>query len=112
MSEKPAELVRKLISKYIPTKPRKITLKLDWDRKASLIEVMGENIDEKIEYKETVDFTSFAKGVIEAYKQAYGELKVIPVSFREEIYENDKVSLNLYPTGNLGIFEIFIDYET
>jgi hypothetical protein len=39
-----------------------------------------------------------------------GELKETPVSFRETVYKNDKVELNLYPTGSAGIFDIFISY--
>jgi len=58
-----------------------------------------------------IDFTSFANGILDAYRQAYGELKVVPVSFREEIYKNDKVSLDFYPTGSAGIFDIFIEYK-
>jgi len=68
-------------------------------------------LDQTVEYHRSIDFTSFANGVIEAYRQAYGELKVVPISFREEIYKNDKVSLDLYPTGNSGIFDIFTDYK-
>ena len=51
----------------------------------------------------------FAQGVIDAYKDAYGELKV-PVSFREEIYENDWVSLLLHPTGSVGVLDIYVKY--
>jgi hypothetical protein len=50
--------------------------------------------------------------VIEAYEEAYGKLEVVPVSFREEIYENDKVALDVYPTGSLGIFDISIEYKS
>jgi len=39
------------------------------------------------------------------------ELKAVPVSFREENYENDKVCLDLYPTGGAGIFDIFVEYK-
>ncbi len=60
---------------------------------------------------QTIDFTSFAHGVIEAYREVYGELQVLPISFREEIYKNEKVSLDLYPTGSAGIFDIFVEYK-
>jgi hypothetical protein len=63
------------------------------------------------EYFHAIDFTSFAHGVIEAYKEAYDELEVVPISFREEIYKNDKVALDLYPTGSEGIFDILIEYK-
>ncbi|MEM2815845.1 MAG: hypothetical protein QXY34_01525 [Candidatus Bathyarchaeia archaeon] len=45
---------------------------------------------------------NIAHGVVEAYKEAYGKLEVVPISFREEVYENDKVTLDLYPTGSVG----------
>ena len=64
-----------------------------------------------IEHPQTIDFTSFAHGVLEAYKEAYGELEVVPISFREEIYKNDKVALDLYPTGSAGIFDIYVEYK-
>ena len=54
---------------------------------------------------------TFAHGIIEAYEEVYGKLRVISVSFREDIYENDKVSLDLYPTGGAGRFDIFVKYK-
>ena len=68
-------------------------------------------MDETVEYSHAIDFTSFANGVLEAYREVYGELKAVPISFREEIYENDKVRLDLYPTGSAGIFDIFVEYK-
>lgn len=111
MSEKLKEIVSELISKYIKEKPSRITLKLDWKDKRSITSIKGNSIDQTIEYPQAINFTSFAHGVIEAYKEAYGELEVIPVSFREEIYRNERVSLDLYPTGSAGIFDIFIKYK-
>jgi len=111
MNEKPKEIVSELISKYIKDEPSRITLKLDWKDKRSIINIKGNSIDHIVEYPQTIDFTSFAHGVIEAYKEAYGELEVLPISFREEIYRNNKVSLDLYPTGSAGIFDIFIEYK-
>ncbi len=111
MQEKPKDVVKKLLSKYIQAKPERITLKLDWDDRRSLISLRGNNLNQTFEYSETIDFTSFARGVIEAYKQVYGELEVVPVSFREEIYRNNKVSLDLYPTGSAGIFDIYVEYR-
>ena len=111
MDEKPKEIVSKLISKYIKDEPSRITLKLDWKDRRSIISIKGDNLDQTFEYLQTIDFTSFAHGVIDAYRKAYGELEVVPISFREEIYRNDKVSLDLYPTGSAGIFDIFIEYK-
>lgn len=105
----PQEVVRKLTSRYIPAKPRRISLKLNWNDKRSSINLKGGNLDQTAEYSHVIDFTSFANGVIEAYREAYGELKKIPVSFRETIYRGDKIALNLYPTGGAGIFDIFIN---
>lgn len=73
--------------------------------------ISKEIIDQTAEYSKTIDFTSFAHGVIEAYREAYGELKEIPVSFRETVYNNDKLSIDLYPTGSAEIFDIFIEYK-
>jgi hypothetical protein len=107
----PKEIVKELVSRYIPAKPKKISLKLNWDDKRSLINLKGDNLDQTAEYFDTIDFTSFAHGVIEAYRKTYGELEVVPISFREEIYKNDKVSLDLYPTGSEGVFDIFVHYN-
>jgi hypothetical protein len=107
----PTEIVKKLVSRYIPAKPRRISLKLYWNDKGSLINLKGDNLDQTAEYFQAIDFTSFADGVIEAYREAYGELKEIPISFRETVYKNDKLSIDLYPTGSAGIFDIFIDYK-
>jgi hypothetical protein len=107
----PREIVKELVSKYISAKPKRISLKLYWDKKHSLINLIGDNLNQKMEYSQTIDFTSFGRGVVEAYKEVYGELKEIPVSFRETVYRNEKVVLDLYPTGSAGIFDIFIDYK-
>jgi len=107
----PREIVKELVSRYIPAKPERISLKLQWGDKRSSISLRGDNLDQTVEYSEVIEFTSFGGGVVEAYREAYGELDVVPVSFREEIYRNDKVSLDLYPTGSAGIFDIFIEYK-
>ena len=110
--EEPKEIVRKLVSKYIQEKPSRITLKLGWGDEKSTINIKGDkNLNEAVEYSGAIDFTSFANGVIEAYRKAYGELEVVPISFREEIYKNDKVALDLYPAGSAGIFDIFVEYK-
>ena len=108
----PGEIVEELVSKYIPVKPTRISLKLYWNEKRTLISINGDNnLNQTIEHPQAIDFTSFARGVLEAYRNAYGELETVPVSFREEIYRNDKVELDLYPTGSAGIFEIFVRYR-
>jgi hypothetical protein len=107
----PKEIVKKLVSRYIPTKPKRISLKLDWSDKQSLINLKGNDLDETAEYLQVIDFTSFADGVVDAYREAYGELREIPVSFRETVYKNDRLKIDLYPTGSIGIFDIFIEYK-
>jgi len=107
----PKEVVKELISKYVQTKPARISLRVYWDDKRSTISINGNELNQNIEHPQTIDFTSFAYGVLEAYKEAYGELEIVPISFREEIYKNDKVSLDFYPTGSAGIFDIFIKYK-
>jgi len=106
----PRETVRDVVSKYVPRRPERITLRLFWDEDRSLITIKGDGLDETVECSGTVPFTPFAYGVVDAYRDAYGELKVVPVSFREEIYKNDRVSLLLYPTGSAGIFDIYVKY--
>ena len=106
----PRETVRGIVFKYISEKPARITLRLFWGEDRSIITIKGEGLDEKVECSGTVPFTPFAHGVIDAYRDAYGDLKVVPVSFREEIYENDRVSLLLYPTGSAGVFDIYVKY--
>ncbi|MGC9014519.1 MAG: hypothetical protein ACP5KW_09125 [Thermoproteota archaeon] len=108
---KAKEVVKELVSKYVKAKPDKISLKLDWDDDRSEISLYGKGLKERVEYAQTIDFTSFAHGAIEAYEEVYGELQVVPISFREEVYENDKVALDLYPTGSAGIFDIYIKYK-
>jgi len=105
------DVVKEFVSKYVKAKPTKISLELNWDDKRSVISIRGEHLKESVEYSQTIDFTSFAHGVIEAFKEAYGELKVVPISFREEVYENEKVALDLYPTGSIGVFDIYIKYK-
>jgi len=111
IEKKSKEIVKELVSRYIKSKPSRIALRLDWKNKKSSINIKADNLDETAEYSQPIDFTSFAHGVIEAYREAYGELKVVPVSFREEIYKNEKVSLDLYPTGSVGTFDIFVEYK-
>jgi len=105
------EIVKEFISRHIPAKPTRISLKLDWNGGRSQIMVKGDSL-EVVEYFEDLSFSSFARGVIESYEQAFGKLNVVPISFREEIYKNDKVALHLYPTGSEGIFDIFIKYNS
>ena len=103
------EMVRDLIARYIDAKPKRISLRLSDDR--SEIRISGDGLEERLEYPLIISFTSFVRGVIKAYEEVYGKLRVIPISLREEVYENDKVSLDLYPTGGSGIFEVFVSYK-
>ena len=109
--KEPKEIVRELVSRYIKAKPTRIRLKLNYSNDNSSISIKGKDLDETFDYHNDIDFTSFANGVLEAYEKVYGELKAVPISFREEIYENDKVRLDLYPTGSAGIFDIFVEYK-
>ena len=105
------EIVKELVSKYIKAKPTRIRLKLNYSDDNSSISIKGKDLDETVDYHNAIDFNSFANGVLEAYEEVYGELKAVPISFREEIYENDKVRLDLYPTGSAGTFDIFVEYK-
>jgi len=109
--EENKNFVKEFVSKFLKAKPNKISLELDWEKELAVISIYVNELKLVSQQPKTIDFTSFARGVIEAYEEAYGKLEVVPVSFREEIYRNEKVSLDLYPTGSLGIFEIFIKYN-
>jgi hypothetical protein len=105
------KVVKELVLKYVKDKPSRISLKLNWDDNRSVISIYGDSLKESVEYSQTIDFNSFAYAVVEAYEEVYGKLEVVPISFREEVYRNDKISLDLYPTGSAGIFDIFIKYN-
>jgi len=104
VAENPREMVRDIVSKYISEKPSRITLRLFWGEDRSIITVNGDWLNAP----GRCPSPPFAYGVVDTYREAYGEIKVIPVSFREEIYENDRVSLLLCPTGSAGIFGIYV----
>jgi len=72
------EIVKELVSKYIKAKPIRIRLKLNYSNDNSSISFRGNDLDETVEYHNAIDFNSFASGVLEAYREAYGELNVIP----------------------------------
>jgi len=107
---KPRAYVKELVLRHIPERPKRISLRLMYDpmpwEPVSAIKI-GEH---DYESERVVDFTSFGRGVVEAFSEAYGELREIPVSFRETIYKNEKVVVDLYPTGSAGIFDIYIQY--
>jgi len=101
------ELVKKIVLQYINLKPTRISLRLLWDKISSLI-----TIDEKtVEVEEIISFNSFADGVIDAFREVYGELELIPVDLRTDIYRNSKITIELCPTGSLGVFDIYIQYH-
>jgi len=101
------ELVKKIVMQYINLKPTRISLRLLWDKNSSLI-----TIDEKtVEVEEIISFSSFADGVIDAFREIYGELELIPVNLRTDIYRNSKITIELYPTGSLSRFDIYIQYH-
>ena len=75
-------VVRRLVSERIKARPKRITLHLNWEDKKSSIRLLGDGLDETVEYQDTIPFTPFTHGVIETYEEVYGKLKVIPVSFR------------------------------
>lgn len=108
---KPKDYVKELVLRHIEEKPRRISLKLAWEpmpwEPLSLIKIG----DHEYETERVVDFTSFGDGVVEAFMEAFGELRENPMSFRETIYRNGDVEIDLYPTGSAGIFDIFIRYR-
>jgi hypothetical protein len=109
--EENKEIVKNLVYMFARARPNKISLELDLEKELSVISIYINELKLVSIQPKRIDFTSFAMGVMEAYEKVYGKLEVVPVSFREEIYKNDKVSLDLYPTGSEGIFDIFINYN-
>jgi hypothetical protein len=105
------ELVKRIVLQHISERPRRISLRLLWDRGSSLITIESD-AEKTIEVQDIVSFTSFAEGVVDAFREVYGELEVVPISFREDLYCNDEVSLLLHPTGSLGVFDIFVEYRS
>jgi hypothetical protein len=103
----PRELVKRIVLQHISERPRRVSLRLLWDRGSSLITI--DTIE--VEVPETISFTSFAEGVVDAFRETFGELEIVPISFREDLYRNDKVSLLLHPTGSLGVFNIYVEYH-
>ena len=107
---RPRELVKEIVLRHIEERPRRISLKLHFDEERSTITIEGD-AKRVIEIPQAIDFTSFGYGVVDAYREACGELEVVPISFRDEIYRNDKVSLLLHPTGSAGVFDVFVEYR-
>jgi hypothetical protein len=105
------ELVKEIVLRYVEKKPRRITLTLKLNEERSVIIIESELGEEIIEIDRIIDFTNFAHGVIDAFEEVYGELKVIPISLREDVYENDRLTLTLYPTGSIGVFDIYVEYH-
>ena len=108
---KTEETVKQIVLKYISRRPRRITLKHDWENRRSTISIVGKDLNLEFEYEKVIGFTSFANGVLDTYREAYGRLENLPISFREDLYRNEKVSLNLYPTGGAGRFDIYVEYK-
>jgi len=77
----PREIIKDLISQYIRAKPEKISLELYWEGERSTININENNLNQTLEHPQTMDFTSFADGVHEAHREAYGDLEVVPISF-------------------------------
>jgi len=44
--------------------------------------------------------------VVEAYEEVFRKLRVLAGGFREGIHENEEVSLDVYPIGGTGGFEV------
>jgi len=102
--------VERIVREYIQMRPSRITLRLYWKEEKSDIEIRIKDKTITITLPGIIPFTTFGHGVVEVFEETYGKLNTIPVSFREEIRRNDKVSLDLYPTGSIGRFDIFITY--
>jgi hypothetical protein len=111
IKESPEDIVEHFVKDAIQKKPYKISLQLDWNNKKSVLEFDGLDYHSSTAYPLTIDFSSFARGLLNAYKKAYGQLYLASTSFREEVYKNDKVAIELYLTGSAGIFDVYIEYE-
>lgn len=110
------EDLKNLLASSIKHRPTKISLRIitgeSWDSSTAEVETakMGEE-PEKRAFERPISFAEFGKAVEEAFREAYGELKVVPISFREELLVNDHVMLRYVPTGSMGTFDIYIVYK-
>ena len=110
------ENLQELLEKAIKQKPTRISLRIksgeSWDTSTSEVKTtrFGEP-SVKTAFKRPISFAEFGKAVEEAFAKAYGELKVVPISFREELLVNDSVMLRYTPTGSMGFFDIYITYK-
>lgn len=105
------EDLKSLLEEAIKHKPTRISLRIvagkSWEDSTAIVDVAGQ----KNHFKKPISFTEFGKAVEEVFQKAYGELKVVPISFREELLVNDHVMLRYVPTGSMGIFDIYVVYK-
>ena len=104
MERKTEELVKDGIARCMSRKPKMISLKLTRDDLYE-IRIAGEGWEERVNHLFTISSTSFTLQVVDSYEEVYGKSMILARIFREEIYENEEASLNLYPSGGTGIFE-------
>lgn len=110
------ENLQELLEKAIKQKPTRISLRIKsgegLETSTSEVEIarLGEN-GVKTPFKTPISFTEFGEAVKEAFANAYGELKIVPISLREELLVNDNVMLRYTPTGSMGIFNIYVTHK-
>ncbi|MEM0220035.1 MAG: hypothetical protein QW213_06855 [Thermoproteota archaeon] len=85
--EKPKEIVKELVSQQIKQSLKESRLNSIGKIRRSAININGDSLNQAIEYLQTIDFTSFAHGVLEAYKETHGDLEVVSISFRKNLRE-------------------------
>lgn len=100
-----------LLAEAIKDKPTRVSLKIvvgeNWEDSKSVVSVN----DAETRFNKPISFTQFGEAVKEAFREAYGDLKVVPISFREELLVNDHVMLRYVPTGSMGVFDIYVVYK-
>ena len=103
--------LKTLLAEAIKHKPTRVSLKIvvgkNWEDSKSVVAVN----DAEVPFNKPISFTQFGEAVKEAFREAYGDLKVVPISFREELLVNDQVMLRYVPTGSMGIFDIYVVYK-
>lgn len=105
------EVVKKLVLDNVHEKLIRISLKLDFRRERSKIYFQDVDKTKVYEIKAVIGFSTFARAVRDAFEERFGEFKVDPLSFREDVLRNDRVELVLSPTGGLGLFDIWVNFR-
>jgi len=92
-------------------RPRVITLRLRYPTKHSIVTFASDTGEITLTFDKPIGFTPFVKAIKSALEGAFGELILKYSTFREEWYDNQALEIHIFPTGSLGILEIFLRWR-